>query len=76
MRHFATLCDTLGESYEKKTKHAIWVYTGLVLLTYACFLAWGATGGMWVLGLFALVEGLTTYERENEWFKIWYDDDD
>ena len=31
---------------------------------------------MWVLGLFALVEGLTTYERENEWFKIWYDDDD
>ena len=45
----------------KKTKAAMWFYTGLALLAGACFLAWGATGTLSLLGSFALVEGLTRY---------------
>ena len=45
----------------KKTEAAIWFYTGFALWTGACFLVWGATGVLALLGAFALVEGITRY---------------
>ena len=72
MRHFATLW---GKAMRKNQARYLGLHRFSVvdLRVFSSLGSHGRHVGTW---LFALVEGLTTYERENEWFKIWYDDDD
>ncbi len=47
----------------EETKAAVWFYTGFAMWTGVCFLVWGATGVLALLGTFALVEGIVRYAK-------------
>ncbi len=49
----------------KKTEAAMWFCTGVALMTGAFSPAWGAMGGLALLGVCALSEGLTSRRSDD-----------